>query len=261
MGDGSDYPSPRSEGPNGALAASILASASEQSPPSARMSTHHRSNDYAIAKVHNEGGMSYLDATRPRLSVRRARDPPQKLRGKHMDKHDRPYKCYEPNCDKIQGFTYSGGLLRHQREVHKKNTDAKKALMCPYNDCNRSTGNGFTRQENLREHLRRRHMHGDENPRLSWTCLGTAQLSWRASRASRRRHDSHDGNLPETDENGTELHHEVKRLRREVEEKDRRLEELERIVAGLQQAIPQQPPTEPDLQPLSQPTPQAAPPV
>jgi hypothetical protein len=53
----------------------------------------------------------------------------------------------------------------------------------------------------------------------------------------------------------------VKRLRREVEEKDRRLEELERIVAGLQQAIPQQPPTEPDLQPLSQPTPQAAPPV
>jgi predicted RNase H-like nuclease (RuvC/YqgF family) len=77
----------------------------------------------------------------------------------------------------------------------------------------------------------------------------------------KRRHDSHDDGLPETDENGTELHHEVKRLRREVEEKDRRLEELERIVAGLQQAIPQQSPTEPDLQSLSQPTPQAAPPV
>ncbi|OQD82170.1 hypothetical protein PENANT_c023G10854 [Penicillium antarcticum] len=295
MGDGSDYPSPRSEGRNGALAASILASASEQSPPSATMSTHHRSNDYAIAKVHNEGGMSYLNPTRASVSVRRARDPPKNSEGqifcdhldcqaapptfrrpcewnKHMDKHDRPYKCYEPNCDKIQGFTYSGGLLRHQREVHKKNTDAKKALMCPYNDCNRSTGNGFTRQENLREHLRRRHMHGDENPPL------VVDLPWdRATELEgvegvegvrvpslpatgmKRRHDSHDGNLPETDENGTELHHEVKRLRREVEEKDRRLEELERIVAGLQQAIPQQSPTESDLQPLSQPTPQAAP--
>ena len=32
-----------------------------------------------------------------------------------MDKHDRPYKCMEPGCDKIQGFTYSGGLLRHER--------------------------------------------------------------------------------------------------------------------------------------------------
>ncbi|KAJ5301370.1 hypothetical protein N7508_006233 [Penicillium antarcticum] len=275
MGDGSDYPSPRSEGRNGALAASILASASEQSPPSATMSTHHRSNDYAIAKVHNEGGMSYLNPTRASVSVRRARDPPKNSEGqifcdhldcqaapptfrrpcewnKHMDKHDRPYKCYEPNCDKIQGFTYSGGLLRHQREVHKKNTDAKKALMCPYNDCNRSTGNGFTRQENLREHLRRRHMHGVEG-------VEGVRVPSLPATGMKRRHDSHDGNLPETDENGTELHHEVKRLRREVEEKDRRLEELERIVAGLQQAIPQQSPTESDLQPLSQPTPQAAP--
>lgn len=37
---------------------------------------------------------------------------------KHMDKHDRPYKCTMIGCEKIPGFTYSGGLLRHQREVH-----------------------------------------------------------------------------------------------------------------------------------------------
>jgi hypothetical protein len=191
-----------------------------------------------------------------------------------MDKHDRPYKCYEPNCDKIQGFTYSGGLLRHQREVHKKNTDTKKALMCPYTDCNRSTGNGFTRQENLREHLRRRHMHNDEGPSL------IADIPWDRTdlegvegvRASslpgapslpstgmKRRHTP-DGEVAETDENGIDLHSEIKRLcrqndemRHENEEKGRRIQELERIVAGIQQAIPHQSSPSADLQELAQP--------
>jgi hypothetical protein len=39
---------------------------------------------------------------------------------KHMDKHDRPYKCPAKGCEKLPGFTYSGGLLRHEREVHGK---------------------------------------------------------------------------------------------------------------------------------------------
>lgn len=77
---------------------------------------------------------------------------------KHMDKHERPYKCTEPGCEKLQGFTYSGGLLRHQREVHKKNGTAKATLFCPDPNCNRHTGQGFTRKENLNEHIRRRHV-------------------------------------------------------------------------------------------------------
>lgn len=188
-----------------------------------------------------------------------------------MDKHDRPYKCYEPGCDKIQGFTYSGGLLRHQREVHKKHTDAKKPLMCPYADCNRSAGNGFTRQENLREHLRRRHMHTDDGgPQVVVESPWDRAHELEGLRANslpaagiKRRHDSPNGDFPETDENGSELHNEVKRLRREVEEKDRRLEELERIVAGLQQALPQpgQPEQEPEPIPQTVSVPQAATPV
>lgn len=177
---------------------------------------------------------------------------------KHMDKHDRPYKCYEPGCDKIQGFTYSGGLLRHQREVHKKNTDAKKPLMCPYADCNRSTGNGFTRQENLKEHLRRRHMHADDGGPPVMVDMWDRANELEGLRANslpatgmKRRHDSPNGDLPETEENGADLHNEVKRLRREAQEKDRRLEELERIVAGLQQAIP--PPTQPEPEPQAEP--------
>ena len=74
-----------------------------------------------------------------------------------MDKHERPYKCNEPGCDKVQGFTYSGGLLRHQREVHKKNKSPGRELYCQYANCNRSNSRPFTRQENLMEHVRRRH--------------------------------------------------------------------------------------------------------
>ncbi|EME87473.1 uncharacterized protein MYCFIDRAFT_209515, partial [Pseudocercospora fijiensis CIRAD86] len=77
--------------------------------------------------------------------------------GKHMDKHDRPYRCPHPSCAKLQGFTYSGGLLRHEREVHGKHGGPKAQLMCPHPDCKRHSGKGFTRKENLNEHLRRVH--------------------------------------------------------------------------------------------------------
>jgi hypothetical protein len=74
-----------------------------------------------------------------------------------MDKHERPYKCPAPGCEKLQGFTYSGGLLRHQREVHKMHGGTKEALYCPYANCKRNTGTGFTRKENRDEHVRRVH--------------------------------------------------------------------------------------------------------
>ena len=81
---------------------------------------------------------------------------------KHMDKHDRPYRCQHPSCAKLQGFTYSGGLLRHEREVHNKHGGPKAQLMCPYEDCKRHAGKGFTRKENLAEHVRRVHTIKDD---------------------------------------------------------------------------------------------------
>lgn len=80
-----------------------------------------------------------------------------KLCSKHMDKHDRPYKCPAEGCEKLPGFTYSGGLLRHEREVHNKHGGPRKQLNCPHPNCKRHTGKGFSRQENLNEHLRRVH--------------------------------------------------------------------------------------------------------
>ncbi|KAI1805161.1 hypothetical protein F4811DRAFT_235659 [Daldinia bambusicola] len=76
---------------------------------------------------------------------------------KHMDKHDRPYKCLAPGCEKLAGFTYSGGLLRHEREVHNKHGGPKNPLNCPHGNCKRHEGKGFSRMENLNEHLRRVH--------------------------------------------------------------------------------------------------------
>jgi hypothetical protein len=74
-----------------------------------------------------------------------------------MDKHDRPYKCAAAGCEKLPGFTYSGGLLRHEREVHGKHGGPKNSFYCPHPNCKRHSGKGFSRQENLNEHLRRVH--------------------------------------------------------------------------------------------------------
>ncbi len=87
------------------------------------------------------------------------------FRSKHMDKHDRPYRCSDPECAKLPGFTYSGGLLRHEREVHNKHGGPKATLRCPHPDCKRHTGKGFTRRENLNEHVRR--VHSDGKPSQS----------------------------------------------------------------------------------------------
>ena len=76
---------------------------------------------------------------------------------KHMDKHDRPYRCPDAACVKLKGFTYSGGLLRHQREVHKQHGGPKDQMLCPIPFCKRNNGPGFTRKENLNEHIRRVH--------------------------------------------------------------------------------------------------------
>lgn len=77
-----------------------------------------------------------------------------------MDKHERPYRCNEDGCEKLPGFTYSGGLLRHEREVHQKHGGPKKPLTCPHQTCKRYNAKPFSRQENLNEHLRRVHTPG-----------------------------------------------------------------------------------------------------
>lgn len=76
---------------------------------------------------------------------------------KHMDKHERPYKCTQAECQRKEGFTWFGGLVRHEREVHKIESAPKKALFCPFPECGRSSGRGFTRKDNLEQHKKNKH--------------------------------------------------------------------------------------------------------
>lgn len=163
-----------------------------------------------------------------------------------MDKHNRPYVCDEPGCEKIQGFTYSGGLLRHQREVHRQHGGPKASCMCPHRDCKRSTGTGFSRKENLSEHLRRVHR-GVGNERDPPHAAATAPvpsspyqpLNPQAGLRKRRRannddNDDDDANDEvDTANESKDLREQVKKLRRELREKDERLKKLEQAVERL----------------------------
>lgn len=161
-----------------------------------------------------------------------------------MDKHNRPYVCEEPGCEKIQGFTYSGGLLRHQREVHRQHGGPKASCMCPHRDCKRSTGTGFSRKENLSEHLRRVHRgvgnERDPSPAAPTALTSSSPLERSVpetgSRKRRRANDDDDDD--EDDEMDAvnepkDLRKQVRRLRKELQEKDERLKKLEQAVESL----------------------------
>lgn len=48
--------------------------------------------------------------------------------------------------------------------MHGKHGGPKKTLNCPYQNCKRYNGKGFSRQENLNEHLRRVHTDATSPP-------------------------------------------------------------------------------------------------
>lgn len=150
-----------------------------------------------------------------------------------MDKHERPYVCKEPECENIRGFTYSGGLLRHQREVHRQHGGPKASCMCPYPDCKRHVGVGFSRKENLAEHLRRVHRDAGADQTQKEASEGAQNMTPGASRPGRKRRRA----VPDDgggDGGGEEdLEQEVKKLKKELQEKDERLEKLERQVQVL----------------------------
>ncbi|KAF1944035.1 hypothetical protein EJ02DRAFT_432805 [Clathrospora elynae] len=221
------------------------------------------------------------EGSRRNYSYKRAEEPPRTTDGKihckyqechslyfdrkcewskHMDKHDRPYKCIVKGCEKLQGFTYSGGLLRHEREVHKMHGGTKKSLFCPFADCKRSSGAGFTRKENLAEHVRRVHrrtsmsadMHGLVIRRDTTMTMERSPVVKSRSLASespfnsamefrdeddaslKRKRGGSDSGI--SDRGHEDMRAEIKRLRLENEEKNERLRELERAVTALQQS-------------------------
>ncbi|RSL88731.1 hypothetical protein BHE90_013788 [Fusarium euwallaceae] len=131
---------------------------------------------------------------------------------KHMDKHERPYRCPADGCENLPGFTYSGGLLRHEREVHGKHGGPKNTVNCPHPNCKRHTGKGFSRQENLNEHLRRVHTNPDGTTPPADTAQSPDENDTEKVGMKRKRRSS-----TQTSEEMVELREEVKRLKEENE--------------------------------------------
>ncbi|KAK2751543.1 hypothetical protein FQN55_000264 [Onygenales sp. PD_40] len=109
-----------------------------------------------------------------------------------------------------------------------------------------SSGKGFTRHENLKEHLRRLHRGGDgRSPEAPLTSEisepenGTTSLTSPLHPPKRKRDDSESASSSDEGRpNGTHsLREEVTRLRREAQLKDSRLDELEKEVKQLRQMI------------------------
>lgn len=153
-----------------------------------------------------------------------------------MDKHDRPYKCPATGCEKLPGFTYSGGLLRHEREVHNKHGGPRRQLNCPHQNCKRHIGKGFSRQENLNEHLRRVHTDSPAPPQPATMNGGDAEtepeLSEVPGAKRKRRSIGTSGPSQEDDE----VREELKQLKIENESLRNSLNDLNLQFRVLQQA-------------------------
>ncbi|KAK8121506.1 hypothetical protein PG999_005626, partial [Apiospora kogelbergensis] len=76
---------------------------------------------------------------------------------KFVDSHLKPYRCKVDSCQNVR-FSSTGCLLRHEREAHAVHGHRDKPYACTYEGCSRAVPkNGFTRNWNLQDHMRRVH--------------------------------------------------------------------------------------------------------
>ena len=107
----------------------------------------------------------------------------------------------------------------------------KTSRMCPYPDCKRSTGDGFTRKENLQEHLRRVHR-GVEDRITKLEPEQAPSGSQGGSRKRRRVPLDEDANKI-SDEDSEDRQESVKRLKQDVMMLQERVQQLENAVRAL----------------------------
>nr|XP_036575332.1 C2H2 transcription factor [Colletotrichum truncatum]KAF6781890.1 C2H2 transcription factor [Colletotrichum truncatum] len=103
---------------------------------------------------------------------------PEKLKcnyDKFVDSHLKPYRCKIESCENAR-FSSTACLLRHEREAHAMHGHGDKPFLCSYDGCDRAMpGNGFPRQWNLKDHMRR--VHNDNGAPGSPTNASSGQQS------------------------------------------------------------------------------------
>ncbi|KAF4507462.1 hypothetical protein G6O67_003954 [Ophiocordyceps sinensis] len=86
---------------------------------------------------------------------------PEKLKcnyDKFVDSHLKPYRCKADSCEGARFSSTACLLRRHEREAHGLHGHGDKPYLCVYEGCERAVpGNGFPRQWNLRDHMKRVH--------------------------------------------------------------------------------------------------------
>ncbi|CAG7560849.1 unnamed protein product [Fusarium equiseti] len=101
---------------------------------------------------------------------------PEKLKcnyDKFVDSHLKPYRCKADSCEGAR-FSSTACLLRHEREAHGLHGHGDKPFLCVYEGCERAVhGNGFPRQWNLRDHMKR--VHNDHGSSSGSPTTGSAQ--------------------------------------------------------------------------------------
>lgn len=90
------------------------------------------------------------------------------------------------SCENAR-FSSTACLLRHEREAHAMHGHGDKPYLCTYDGCDRALpGNGFPRQWNLKDHMRR--VHNDNGSSLNMsTSPPTGQAASSHSTKGRKR--------------------------------------------------------------------------
>jgi hypothetical protein len=70
-----------------------------------------------------------------------------------MLRHDKPFRCDVPNCNRADGFTTSNDLDRHKKSIHK--------IGCASEKCKTKT-KVWPRLDNFKQHIERIHKDEDE---------------------------------------------------------------------------------------------------
>ncbi len=102
-----------------------------------------------------------------------------------MDVHWKSYRCKVSACRDLC-FSSTARLLYHEREAHAMHGNGEKPFLCTYKGCERgSSGNGFPRHWNLRDHIKRVHNDTGHQPKSNTARSPPASLP--APRANKRK--------------------------------------------------------------------------
>lgn len=87
------------------------------------------------------------------------RDMVLTIHRKHINQHDKPFRCEEPDCDRVEGFGTNNDLERHRSSRHglQPRCGTTVGFICVACEQSNPTQKWWPRKDNFQSHIRRRH--------------------------------------------------------------------------------------------------------